>query len=59
MSRGLHFAIVDEADSVFIDEARTPMIMSQPNDDPVDKYVSYSKLINNLIPCSNKKKVSK
>jgi preprotein translocase subunit SecA len=50
---------VDEADSVFIDEARTPMIMSQPNDDPVDKYVFYSKLINNLIPCSNKKKVSK
>jgi preprotein translocase subunit SecA len=28
--RGLHFAIVDEADSVFIDEARTPLILSSP-----------------------------
>jgi len=29
--RGLHFAIVDEADSVFIDEARTPLILSAPS----------------------------
>jgi preprotein translocase subunit SecA len=30
--RGLHFAIVDEADSVFIDEARTPLILSAPGE---------------------------
>ena len=32
--RGLHFAIVDEADSVLIDEARTPLILSKKTDDP-------------------------
>jgi len=35
--RGLHFAIVDEADSVFIDEARTPLILSASNDGPGDE----------------------
>ena len=59
MSRWLWFAIVDEADSVFIDEARTPMIMSQPNSDPIDKYIVYSQLINHLTPSSKPKKVSK
>jgi len=34
MLRGLGFAIVDEADSVFIDEARTPLILSSTADDP-------------------------
>lgn len=34
MLRGLAFAIVDEADSVFIDEARTPLILSGGGDDP-------------------------
>lgn len=35
--RGLHFAIVDEADSVMLDEARTPLILSgRDNNDPVD-----------------------
>ena len=33
----LHFAIVDEADSVMIDEARTPMILSQPAPSPIDE----------------------
>jgi preprotein translocase subunit SecA len=59
LNRGLHFAIVDEADSVFIDEARTPMIMSQPNNDPIDKYVRYAEIVKNLIPSSKAKKVSK
>ena len=35
--RGLHFAIVDEADSVLIDEARTPLIISGSADDRLDK----------------------
>ncbi|WP_299870067.1 helicase-related protein [uncultured Roseobacter sp.] len=34
MLRGLAFAIVDEADSVFVDEARTPLILSSTGDDP-------------------------
>jgi preprotein translocase subunit SecA len=34
--RGLHFALVDEADSVFIDEARTPLIISQGSEATVD-----------------------
>ncbi|SFV05318.1 protein translocase subunit secA [Methylobacterium sp. 174MFSha1.1] len=34
LMRGLHFAIVDEADSVLIDEARTPLILSGTSDDP-------------------------
>lgn len=59
LNRGLYFAIVDEADSVLVDEARTPMIMSQPNNDPVDKYQQYAQLIKNLIPSWSKKKVSK
>lgn len=33
VQRGLHFAIVDEADSILIDEARTPLIISQPAED--------------------------
>ncbi len=59
LNRGLHFAIVDEADSVFIDEARTPMIMSQPNNDPIDKYVRYSEIVKSLVQSSKAKKVSK
>jgi preprotein translocase subunit SecA len=34
--RGLHFAIVDEADSVLVDEARTPLIISERNDDELE-----------------------
>lgn len=59
LNRGLHYAIVDEADSVLVDEARTPMIMSQPNNDPVDKYLHYAQIIKNLKPIGTKKKVSK
>lgn len=59
LNRWLYYAIVDEADSVLVDEARTPMIMSQPNNDPVDKYQKYSLIINNLKACVGKRKVSK
>lgn len=59
LNRGLYFAIVDEADSVFIDEARTPMIMSQANNDPIDKYVRYAQLVQWLVQSSKAKKVSK
>ena len=44
--RQLAFAIVDEVDSILIDEARTPLIISGPAEEGVDTYVA----INNLVP---------
>ncbi|MGE4233664.1 MAG: preprotein translocase subunit SecA [Bacteriovoracia bacterium] len=46
VQRELHFAIVDEVDSIFIDEARTPLIISGPTEDSTDKYY----MINRIIP---------
>lgn len=50
VQRGHHFAIVDEVDSVLIDEARTPLIISMPDAEPTDKYYRFAQLINNLSP---------
>lgn len=57
--RPLAFAIVDEIDSILIDEARTPLIISEPHAEATDKYGYYAKIIQSLTPCSSKKKVSK
>ena len=57
--RPLNFAIVDEVDSVLIDEARTPLIISQPSEEATEKYVYYARIVQSLIPSKNKKKVSK
>lgn len=46
--RELFFVIVDEVDSILIDEARTPLIISQPDTDPTDKYVEFSKMVDRL-----------
>jgi preprotein translocase subunit SecA len=46
VQRGTHYAVVDEVDSILIDEARTPLIISGPTDDNSDVYVK----INALIP---------
>ena len=43
--RGHHFAIVDEVDSILIDEARTPLIISGPTDDRSDLYIKIDSLI--------------
>ncbi|MCS6893839.1 MAG: preprotein translocase subunit SecA [Deltaproteobacteria bacterium] len=43
------FAIVDEVDSILIDEARTPLIISGPADDPSDKYKTVNRIIPELI----------
>ena len=43
--RGHNFAIVDEVDSILIDEARTPLIISGPSEDRSDLYVTIDKLI--------------
>lgn len=46
--RGHHFAIVDEVDSILIDEARTPLIISAPGQESTDKYYHFAKLIEML-----------
>src|SRR3954464_13297824 len=46
--RGHHFAIVDEVDSILVDEARTPLIISGPLDDRSDLYVALDQLIPRL-----------
>ncbi len=48
--RGHHFAIVDEVDSILIDEARTPLIISQPDTEPTSKYYEFAKLVDRLSP---------
>ncbi|KPH81020.1 preprotein translocase subunit SecA [Bosea vaviloviae] len=47
--RGHHFAIVDEVDSILIDEARTPLIISGPLDDKSDLYVTIDKVLPGLV----------
>lgn len=46
--RELFYAIVDEVDSILIDEARTPLIISQPDTEPTDKYYQFAKLVERL-----------
>ncbi len=57
--RPLNFAIVDEVDSILIDEARTPLIISQASEEPTEKYVYYAKIVLMLHAAKGKKKVSK
>lgn len=45
-----YFAIVDEVDFVLIDEARTPLIISSPNNQPVEKYYKFAKIADELQP---------
>jgi preprotein translocase subunit SecA len=47
--RGHQFAIVDEVDSILIDEARTPLIISGPAEESTDKYYRIDKIIPKLI----------
>jgi len=49
VQRGHHFAIVDEVDSILIDEARTPLIISGPAEESTDKYYKVDKIIPKLI----------
>ena len=46
--RDYHFAIIDEVDSILIDEARTPHIISAPAEEATSKYYDYAKLIDKL-----------
>jgi preprotein translocase subunit SecA len=48
VQRGYYFAIVDEVDSILIDEARTPLIISGPSDEATDKYYKGDAIIPQL-----------
>ena len=50
VQRGYYYAVVDEVDSVLIDEARTPHIISAPDEAPAEKYYEYAALIDKLNP---------
>lgn len=44
----LFFAIIDEVDSILIDEARTPLVISMPDNEPTSKYMQFAALIKHL-----------
>jgi preprotein translocase subunit SecA len=48
VQRGHHFAIVDEVDSILIDEARTPLIISGPAEESTDLYYEVDRIIPRL-----------
>ena len=50
VQRGHNFAIVDEVDSILIDEARTPLIISAPDTEPTGKYLEFTKIVSQLDP---------
>ena len=49
VQRGHYYAIVDEVDSILIDEARTPLIISGPTEDLTELYVSIDKVMVELL----------
>ncbi len=49
VQRKLHYALVDEVDSILIDEARTPLIISGPAEDSSEMYKKVNKIIPHLI----------
>ncbi len=48
VQRPLHYAIVDEIDSILIDEARTPLIISAPAEESGDKYAKFAQIVERL-----------
>lgn len=48
VQRGLHYVLVDEADSILIDEARTPLIISGKSTEESDKYISVDRAVKSL-----------
>jgi preprotein translocase subunit SecA len=49
VQRAHHYAIVDEVDSILIDEARTPLIISGPSEESTDKYYKVNRIIPKLV----------
>src|SRR5688500_8804675 len=50
VQRPFNYAIVDEVDSILIDEARTPLIISGPTDDKSELYMSVHAIVQDLVP---------
>ncbi|OLC20125.1 MAG: preprotein translocase subunit SecA [Chloroflexi bacterium 13_1_40CM_68_21] len=50
VQRGLYYGIVDEADSILIDEARTPLIISSPAEDASETYYTFARVAAQLQP---------
>ncbi len=50
VQRGHYFAVVDEVDSILIDEARTPLIISAPDTEPTEKYYKFAQMVDKLNP---------
>ncbi|TMC77805.1 MAG: preprotein translocase subunit SecA [Chloroflexi bacterium] len=50
VQRGLYYGIVDEADSILIDEARTPLIISSPAEDASETYYTFARVAGQLEP---------
>ncbi len=48
VQRDPYFAIIDEVDSILIDEARTPLIISAPDAEPTDRYYDFAKVVQKL-----------
>ena len=48
--RGFYYAIIDEADSILVDEARTPHIISAPYEEDTSKYYRYAQMVKQLDP---------
>ncbi|MGJ8524862.1 Protein translocase subunit SecA [Halomonadaceae bacterium LMG 33818] len=53
VQRTLNFALIDEVDSILIDEARTPLIISGPVEDNTDLYKTVDRLVVGLTPCTS------
>lgn len=53
VQKPFYYAIVDEVDSVLIDEARTPHIISAPDIEPTEKYYDFARLIEKLNPATD------
>src|SRR3989338_792787 len=53
VQRGFHYAVVDEVDSVLIDEARTPHIISAPDSEPTRKYYDYARIVEKMLPVTD------
>ncbi len=52
VQRGFHYAIIDEVDNILIDEARTPLIISGPAEEPSHLYRSFARIVPRLAPSS-------
>lgn len=48
VQRPFNYAIIDEVDSILIDEARTPLIISGPTDDKSDLYIAIDQVVKSL-----------